>query len=160
MAEIVKDDDFWKGFIIGQALKPILWRAKEPIGYLYGHVAKEGETPTHTIDGVDYVGVITPKLPEWNKTTHPYAVIGYGDNYGYQFTYSSSQLTANENGEIWPSRFLTYHVSDDTWVSNNGAVSYITPIWTTKDILKENDSIFLAKSDCVCIPIYEGSVTT
>ena len=28
MAEIVKDDDFWKGFVIGQALKPILWRAK------------------------------------------------------------------------------------------------------------------------------------
>lgn len=32
--------------------------------FLYGHVAKEGETPTHTIAGVDYVGAILPALPE------------------------------------------------------------------------------------------------
>lgn len=48
---------------------------REPIGYLYGHVAKEGETPTHTINGVDYVGVVLPKLPEYDEEAYQYEVI-------------------------------------------------------------------------------------
>jgi hypothetical protein len=36
---------------------------REPVAFLYGHVAKEGETPTHTINGVGYVGVVAPKIP-------------------------------------------------------------------------------------------------
>ena len=30
--------------------------------YLYGHRAKDGETPTHTIDGVGYIGVVAPDI--------------------------------------------------------------------------------------------------
>ena len=70
------DADFWKGFYIGQSLKPILWRMREPIGYLYGHVAKEGETPTHIINGVNYVGAVLPKLPTPTDTVeYPFAHI-------------------------------------------------------------------------------------
>lgn len=29
---------------------------REPVAFLYGHVAKEGETPTNTTNGVDDVG--------------------------------------------------------------------------------------------------------
>jgi hypothetical protein len=51
----------------------------EPVAYLYGHVAKEGEAPTHTINGVDYVGAVLPDIntvytPELQKT-HPYAAL-------------------------------------------------------------------------------------
>lgn len=49
-----------RSFLIGLAIafagKPLpISQGKEPVAFLYGHVAKEGETPTHTIDGVDEV---------------------------------------------------------------------------------------------------------
>lgn len=51
-------------------------RRKPPVGYLYGHVAKEGETPTHTINGVDYVGAVLPDINAvWtDKEKYPFAV--------------------------------------------------------------------------------------
>ena len=58
-------------------------KEKEPVAYLYGHVAQEGETPTHTIDGVDYVGAVFPDIytvytPELQKE-YPYALIAFDD---------------------------------------------------------------------------------
>ena len=62
----------------------------EPIGYLYGHVAKEGETPTHTINGVDYVGAVCPDIfkvytPEL-QAEFPYGFM-YRLNLGSRYTY-------------------------------------------------------------------------
>ena len=55
---------FVKGLMAGLVSKGRMpeGEKKEPIGYLYGHVAGEGETPTHTIDGIGYVGVVTPDI--------------------------------------------------------------------------------------------------
>lgn len=44
--------------------------------YLYGRVATADETPTHTIDGVGYVGAILPNIDTvWDKETYPYALV-------------------------------------------------------------------------------------
>ena len=39
------------GYMVGRAISNIK-NMHEPIGYLYGHVSQEDETPTNTIDGV------------------------------------------------------------------------------------------------------------
>lgn len=66
-------------FFVGQAIRRMRGK-REPIGYLYGREAKEGETilsglSKYTINGKDYIGVVLPKLPEWDSTIYPYAVI-------------------------------------------------------------------------------------
>jgi hypothetical protein len=83
-------------------------------------------------------------------------VIGYCDTHGYVFTYSSTPWTADANGEIFPSRFLAYHLSDDgtTWESNNGSVHYITPVWTNTDILNTDGTLHLSASEP--IPVYNA----
>ena len=67
--------DWCTGFALAAFLTPHPIPHREPIGYLYGHVAKEGETPTHTINGVDYVGVVAPKVLEPPRNGYPYEVI-------------------------------------------------------------------------------------
>lgn len=67
---------FKTGIAIALLSKGRQFPHREPVAFLYGHVAKEGETPTHTINGVGYVGVIAPKLPvEWNTDERPYGLI-------------------------------------------------------------------------------------
>lgn len=51
------------GMILGSVSKG-QFPQREPVAFFYGHVAKEGETPTHPINGVGYVGWIGPKLPD------------------------------------------------------------------------------------------------
>ena len=81
-----------KSFLIGLSLglsgKPLPISggepSVEPVAYLYGHVAKEGETftnntPKYTIAGTEYYGYILPNIydvytPEL-QAEYPYAVI-------------------------------------------------------------------------------------
>ena len=69
--------DFVNGLIMALCCSPIAPPKGEPVAFLYGRVAKEGETPTHTIDGVDYVGAVLQDIDDlWtDKETYPYAVI-------------------------------------------------------------------------------------
>ena len=50
---------------------------REPIGYLYGHEAKEGETPDVYIGDVGYVGAVMPALPEYDTAKYRY-LLCYG----------------------------------------------------------------------------------
>ena len=75
-------------YALGLCSKPLKVAEKQPTEppteptadyYLYAHKAHEDETPTHTIDGVEYVGVITPDIftvytPELQKD-YPFAAI-------------------------------------------------------------------------------------
>lgn len=56
---------------------------REPVAFLYGHVAKDGETPTHIINGVGYVGVVAPELPERDREAYPYITITTYNNIPY-----------------------------------------------------------------------------
>ena len=150
---------------------------REPIGYLYGHVAKEGETPTHTINGVDYVGAVLPKLPEWDRQKYPYAYIYYSSIFGYSLFYSGAQLYAEYHEgkgryritscgvpvaarQWWYQNERWDHLSQiDTWL-----IDYVgTTIWSNADmylvVTDESgnqtltDTVYLPESEPV--PVYE-----
>ena len=162
---------FWLGVSLGLAgkgLPPI--KTAEPIGYLYGHVAKEGETPTHTINGVDYVGAVLPEcaLPKWSNEIYPYLYIGYKADYpdylpnketiiacAYQsprkFVEKSYGLIVENNNNPQEKCF----VKDlTTWIEDTEDWIYdYYPFYSNTNIYKEDGTIYLAASDP--IPIYE-----
>ena len=130
----MKNRDFVIGLVLAFACEGAATVKREPTAYSYN-------------------GVVLPKLPEWDREKYPYAVIGYCNTHGYVFSRSSNPWTANEYGNIFPTRFSTYYASDDKWATTNGALEFITPIWTNTDILNEDGSVYLAASDP--IPVYE-----
>lgn len=136
---------------------------REPVAFLYGHVAKEGETPTHTINGVEYVGEILPEV----QKTHAYVYIGTLDVLGntycawyaseYPFYMDSVGCTTEGYGSILSGAVRTpihagseWDCTDISWDANNhGGL----PIWANHDILSEDGAVYLAASDP--IPVYE-----
>lgn len=116
-------------------------------GYLYGHVAKEGEIPTHTIDGVGYVGVVLPNIDKlWtDKETYPYAVLFYGLNSGLvRLSFGSGAPYYGEyndfNGVWFRGTIASYALVDGVW---EGAASTNTDmrrlIWSSHSIPNEFD---------------------
>ena len=170
---------FWLGVSLGLAGKglPPIKTAEpvEPVAYLYGHIAKEGETVTHpNINGVDYVGAVLPKLPEWDRAAYPYAFIHYG------FTnekYTIHVLNEKCHYRDWPagrcgvlvsnaSTRCSYALTDGEWVWEGEAI-YTTAVtrgndgttvgeivWSNYDIRNETEqTLYLAAIDP--IPVYE-----
>ena len=95
---------------------------REPVAFLYGHVAKEGETPTHTINGVGYVGVVAPKLPDlpdkYKEYTCAYVTKAGGVIFakGYEFDYT-------DGAYIKMNPWLYYLLEDNAWVKKAQWVS-------------------------------------
>lgn len=153
---------FKLGLALALALPPRpLAPVKEPIGYLYGHIAKEGEKATHAIDGVGYVGAVLPKLPEWDKEGYPYACIGY-NTAGGDVLLAVSESPFKYNGTVFGVYcskkyiYLTNGKWDALWLNFNMPIYFDGgAFWTSHDILNEDGSIYLDDADCVCIPIYE-----
>ena len=156
-----------------ELMKKALPISKKIPKFLYGHIAKEGDTPTHTINGVDYVGEVLPALPEWDRKTYPYAAIGRGwplattylllvstvpfarkvESNGIEYT-----MTSVEGSTGLSCRLYTQH---DTEVLNEWIIREITytnqvvnqGFWSNHDILKEDGTVYLAASEP--IPVYE-----
>lgn len=133
---------------------------REPVAFLYGHVAKEGETPTHTINGVGYVGAVLPDIETvWtDKKTYHYAHITRFDGGTYTiYNLKLSQLPAECSGGknvTTPAPYMIFQIdpSNPDWVFNRasttGETTAYTPLlWSNHDILN------FAASDP--IPIYE-----
>ena len=151
---------------------------REPVAWLYGHVAKEGETPTHTINGVDYVGVVAPKIPQVEgfefRTIRLFSVgfvtLDFLENVDVEYlkSYDSSykNYIRHGTGDVY---YSANHVNGrvDDWgeskIETPGTVMHIENIiWTSHDLVAAGDEnglsagdVYLASSDCVCIPIYE-----
>ena len=143
---------------------------REPIGYLYGHVAKEGETPTHNVGGVDYVGVVAPGLPECG---FPYATVEYETIMGFAYLCFSSvplEMAHKENGNIRVEptaecEYVEYWFAPDIGISGwdfdkSGVANADFPLlntdvtWASYNVYNDNDgSLYIASSDP--IPIYE-----
>ena len=172
---------FWLGVSLGLAgkgLPPI--KTAEPVGYLYGHVAKEGETPTHTINGVDYVGAVLPDIytvytPELQKT-HPYVGIYCCGNYFNQYSllalpqdaYYDYDLAGDDSAFMFegkPAYDSDIMIGETEWpqmelIRGGKSVGQIPVnqsgyrlIWTNFDVLNEDGSVHTATIDP--IPIYE-----
>lgn len=135
---------------------------REPVAFLYGHVAKEGETPTHTINGVGYVGAELPALPvedaNWDVETYPYVFI-------YRMTSTSNTILVCSSGRS----FFSYNGHNKTeefgfglqsqmYVLENDSFVYyhdlyyvagwtedkVQLIWTNHDVLKDDGSVYMA----------------
>jgi hypothetical protein len=150
---------------------------REPIGYLYGHVAKEGETPTHTINGVGYVGVVAPGLPVVDG--YDYMAISRFVSNGvttYTADFTTVKLVSNEvafgyrigfDNSIYAEGYLgQYRLSESKWEqlaidmtidTSSDFFKYDTEndhlIWTNHDIVNEDGTVYLAAIEP--IPIYE-----
>lgn len=156
-------DNEVKWFLVGNLLRRNLMAGvKKAEKYLYGHVAGEGETPTHTINGVGYVGLVLPALPEWDDETYPCAYIAPDSEGRTCFTATKTPLYYMPGGIVsLPVAYvrLEYTLMDTAWVlTNDGSEksnSGIRPlIWTNTDVpyLTNHENVFFAKSDP--IPIY------
>lgn len=140
------------------------------LGWLVGRRIAGQRTKQKTIIGYSYNGVVLPTLPEWDKETYPYAVIGKVSNYPDVYilvlgkkapTYSSdtgkvtiAMTSTNEPLQIakcaspysaWGGVADWAYYSCDFWTDF---------YWTNTDILNEDGSVYLSASDP--IPVYES----
>lgn len=160
--------DWRKSFLTGLSLgltgMPLPFAQREPVAYLYN-------------------GVRLPKLPEWDKTAYPYAVIGQclsdGREFDYELTLYPNPATISDT--TWwdgvsnmlvqkpyaPVYCYYFSIGDADW--RNGTltdydVGIVTPvsinggnfplIWSNTALKMESDnSVYLAGSDPV--PVYE-----
>jgi hypothetical protein len=154
---------------------------REPIGFLYGHVAKEGEEIPNgwikrTINGVDYVGMVLSDLPASPDETYKYQVIvARGDYFRAYTTSVELKFEVSPSGDNW----LIWEKQDDgvykgfrsfdASLTYNGSVvdapewkymghgTYLSHfnslLWSNYNILDESGTLILEKSDQ--IPIYE-----
>lgn len=116
-----------------------------------------------TINGVGYVGAVLPKLPEWDKTAYPYAIIGYSNvRENYVLKVSKEPNTANENGKgayVGGTDSILFEVSESEWTSASAGAFQFSIIWANHDVYyglttgELEGTLFLAKSDPV--PVYE-----
>lgn len=173
------NEDFKIGIAIALCCSPIAPPKGKPVAFLYGRVAKEGETPTHTINGGDYVGVVstdicsvyTPELQQQfpyahvayrlNQLEFPVLVLtdtpivtGYKTYMGYQILQVVSQDGAT--GECYK------YSSDNQWVHHaniDASHYYRNPasyaVWSNHAILNEDGTPHLDETETVKIPIYE-----
>lgn len=151
---------FLKGLALGLAGKPLEFAlGKEPIGFLYGREAKEGETPTHIIDDVDYVGAILPPLPEWDKTAYPYAFLVedyFGEAY-HMFLTAEPTYHYNTAGNWSVSFEKAYQYAPATgWSDYDTTINGVVPDvinWANFDLMSEDEKVYLEGTEP--IPIYE-----
>lgn len=120
------------------------WRG-EPVAYLYN-------------------GVRLPKLPEWDRTVYPYAVIRVTSDGNYGLLIASAPFYFGENSLQFKGDGCGYQykVADSMWTENGSfaifadytKLSGFTPIWGNHDVLSyEDDSLYIAKS--APISVYE-----
>ena len=155
---------------------------REPIGYLYGHIAKDGEK-THTINGVDYYGYVVPKFPELDENVYKCAIMfersaGLFDGCSL-FVFSEQYSCVNQNPKMEVYAPLKMWQIQEDWQTSGAMwepfgleteesgihqINYYglsKPIWSNYVIRRDPPddelygSIVLDSNDCVIIPIYE-----
>lgn len=120
-----------------------------------------------------YNGVQLPKLPEWDKSKYPYAVIRsyrslvstnpitYADKYAlYIMSVRPYKKSGYENLGISADGYLrSVTCANGAWgefgaeVSINTAWGGYIPFWTNTDILNEDETVYISASEP--IPVYE-----
>lgn len=146
---------------------------REPVAFLYGHVAKEGETPTHTINGVWYVGAVCPDIfkvytPEL-QAEYPFALLIKAVDSESYWVYASAErayvtegYTPRLNGpcarfyyypEIYPDKteWTEMTLGTEEWYTFGGWDDTI--LWANHDIPASVDTPSVSASQP--IPVYE-----
>ena len=152
-AESSGADSFLAGLALGLCGKPLPFVQKEPVAYLYN-------------------GVRLPALPEWDKTTYPYALLrhfhgGNASTYWLELFSVAPAFYADSYGII-AFRYVSqakiqYKLADGEWVHNwtgtTSGGSYSLEdnaiIWTNFDIKNtDSGSVYYPKSPDP-VPVYE-----
>jgi hypothetical protein len=174
-----KANSFWLGVALGLAGIG-LPKVEKSVAYLYGHVAKEGETPTHTINGVGYVGAVLPKLTDRDKEKYPYVCIGictvsprYVDcfavasvaplwskkstslTHGLYFSSPCLRIFEYLYGSSYKEPWPAWEETNEAWeIAGNFGFSERNYIfWANHDIYWDDGNLLCAAS--VPIPVYE-----
>ena len=114
-----------------------------------------------------YNGVQLPKLPEWDKSKYPYAVIVLDINDIYNLFISTKPIIYAGLSKIASSGAVKlYKHQNDTWNLTNdygegawSGKSYVSPKWSNPDLLYGDyftdkvGTVFLTASEP--IPVYE-----
>lgn len=99
-----------------------------------------------------YNGVELPSLPDWDKETHPYAVIIKHSN-GYLFAARSTAFTAAaESGYMVGEASVKYLAVDGVWTTSTLAVSGGV-IWANHDIYLTADATALVLAASSPVPV-------
>lgn len=161
---------FLKGLALGLAGKPLEFAPGEPV------------VPDEPVAYL-YNGVRLPKLPEWDKTAYPYAVVyrtlalswylfvsetpwhGTGENHTDIFGAGAGEATENTSAGV------TFLYKDNTWVQQSNSnppklgqmqdtdgdgiadKGAYCAVWSNHDIIGADNSVLLAASEP--IPVYE-----
>lgn len=132
---------FKTGLALGLCGNALPWKA-EPVAWLYN-------------------GVRLPKLPEWDKTVYPYAVIAFIDAGPiYRVYFCADKCTVTGVNASYKAPYVWYQGAGDVWEykgetadTSNVILSMVTPIWANHDVYREDGSLYLAASEPV--PVYE-----
>ena len=153
------------GYALGLAGKRLpfgIATEREPVGYLYAHIAKEDETPTHTINGVGYVGAVLPKLLEIPEG-YEYMEIETSVSLDEFWLIAQTTISIRLNDRYqYPEdgNYLIYKVADGVWVTDGkvhsykqgqtfGSDAYGGILWSNYNILTEDGKVYLEKFDPV-----------
>ena len=105
-----------------------------------------------------YNGVKLPKLPEWDKTVYPYAVISVNPSGVYELVIDSDSIKVGAGGTtsaLFPD--FKYRCVDGEWQSSSATAFNFVPVWGNNDIYwgggENKGKLFLESSEP--IPIYE-----
>lgn len=146
-----------------RTLHEVIWADHDV--YEGGSVYLSTLTPVPAGNGLAaYQGVRLPKLPEWDRTVYPYAVIRVTSDGNYGLLIASAPFYFGENSLQFKGDGCGYQykVADSMWTENGSfaifadytKLSGFTPIWGNHDVLSyEDDSLYIAKS--APISVYE-----
>jgi hypothetical protein len=138
-----KMKDLVKGILVGLAGKPLEFAPEQPTAFFYGHVAKDGETPTHIIDGVDYVGKVAPDIytvytPELQVQYSYACIVYYSSDTPIRLIVTPDIITAPYKDDCifhaMVDTFLAWEIQDDVWVKDTPYVVKGPVIWAKSDI--------------------------
>lgn len=127
-----------EGLILALCGKAYQYPTAEPVAYLYN-------------------GVRLPKLPEWDKTVHPFAYIS---EMGGEYFLVTARIKAYDTsiivtpGLVSSGRIQVYEVVDGAWIETADASSMNhTIVWCNHNIVGADEAVVLHASEP--IPVYE-----
>jgi hypothetical protein len=116
-----------------------------------------------------YNGVKLPALPEWDKESYPYAVIGirhYTDISLYTFVASDAPITAYEDTgkTVWKLSYpVAYQITTDNpnvWTSTTLSSVTLEYIWSNHDIYGYTDNTIIVHAASDPVPVNTGASIT
>ena len=137
-------------------------KASFMLGFIAG-VTSVGGVAKKEATMYSYNGVVLPKLPEWDKTTYPYAFIVNHSTKGYMLVIQDVAETTNKAGNVAVliDSPIQYAVVDGAWKESSLYSTSVPIVWSNHDVYYKTDDDYgdlsgaLYMSASAPIPVYE-----